>query len=96
MSRKFKFVSKHKKPKLNLGYSEEEKRSDFSSHIEIFSDNELIVEGCRGVFEYRSEYIKLKLKKGSVIVCGENFDIAYFEESTISIKGRITNLEFCV
>ena len=66
------------------------------AHTEIFGNSKINVEGCLGVFEYKDTYLKLKLDKGVLILCGSNFDIVFYEEQTISIKGVISSVEFCV
>ena len=48
------------------------------------------------VFEYSDTYMKLKLPKGSLTVCGCNFDIVAFEGSTITVRGNISSIEFCI
>lgn len=98
MARKFKFVSKKKK-KINFFECPEEVIDTNivkGAHIELFSDREMILDGCCGVFEYREDYIKLNLGKGTLILCGRDFDIISFEGRVINIRGRINSLEFCV
>ena len=95
LSKKFKFHSKRKKEKINLSGSE--KNISFRGvHIELFSNNEVIIEGCIGVMDYGNDYLKLNIGKGSVLLCGSNFDIVYFENSLLSVKGTISSLEFCI
>ena len=104
MSKKFKIPTNHKKPHLNLFSldGEEGKTAAYNSgsgvrsHIELFSNREIIIEGCRGVDEYREDYIKLKLIKGSITLCGSEFCIKSFENSSIVVNGNISSLEFCV
>lgn len=67
-----------------------------ATHTEIFGNNKINIEGCLGVFEYTDTYLKLKLNKGTVILCGSGFDITYFEEKQITVKGKISSVEFCV
>ena len=45
---------------------------------------------------YDENYIRLRLAKGSMVLCGSNFDIRLYEENTITIKGNISTIEFCV
>lgn len=66
------------------------------AHTEIFGNSKINVDGCLGVFEYRDTYLKLKLQKGVLILCGSGFDIVFYEEQLISIKGKISSVEFCV
>ena len=66
------------------------------AHIEMFSNKELTVEGCCGVYEYTDCYIRLNLGHGALIISGEKLDISSFEERSIVIRGSISSLEFCV
>ncbi len=65
-----------------------------TAHIEIFGNGKISIEGCLGVYEYKDTYLKLRLIKGSLILCGTGFNITYFENRTISIKGKISAVEF--
>lgn len=99
LSKKFKFVSKKPKEKwklFSLNNDILESGLIASPHIEIFGNNEITLEGCRGVFEYSDSYIKLNLGKGSLILCGSCLDIVTFDNSRISIKGKLSSVEFCV
>lgn len=97
MGKKFKIPSRHKKPKAHLfSFDDEVSKSNTKSHIELFSNREIIIEGCVGVSEYKNDYIKLKLTKGSIIICGEEFCIKSFENKNITVSGKISSLEFCV
>ena len=99
MSKKFKFKSEKPKEKWRIFSCSdigEEARRVGSAHIELFGNREITVEGCMGVFEYRDTYLKLKLPKGALILCGTCFDITAFEGTTITVKGNLSSLEFCV
>lgn len=65
-----------------------------SAHIEIFGNGKISIDGCLGVYEYKDNYLKLRLSKGSVILCGTGFNITYFENHLISVKGKISSIEF--
>lgn len=65
-------------------------------HIELFYNNQVVIEGCIGVYEYNDTYLKLRLSKGALILNGEAFDILIFEDKTITVKGKINSLEFCL
>ena len=65
-------------------------------HIEIFGNNKITIDGCEGVSQYEESYLKLKLPKGMLILCGEGFDIIFFENKLITVKGKISSVEFCV
>ena len=69
---------------------------DTSARLEMISNRELNVEGCKGVAEYTDVFISLRLKKGMLNVAGRNLDVSLFEEDNICIKGIISSVEFCV
>lgn len=99
LKEKFRFPSTKGKNKLKFfGTPDDVIDMDIvkGAHIELFSNKELILEGCRGVFEYDENYIRLRLANGSMVLCGSNFDIRLYEENTITIKGNISTIEFCV
>lgn len=91
----FKFKSK-KKSKFNFISNNDEKDFFDVTHIEMFSNKNVIVEGCKKILDYQNDYIKLKLKKGTIIFWGLNFVILDFDEEKIIIKGKISSVEFCV
>lgn len=94
---KFRFKSS-KKNKLNfiIDKSEIIETEITSSHIEIFSNKKIIFEGCKKILEYRGDLIKLKLKKGSVTICGNDFLITDYEMENVTVSGQISSVEFCI
>lgn len=98
MAKKLKLEKSNKKEKWRL-FSGEEGPFDTErlrgAHIQLFSNTRLIIEGCLGVYEYNENYLKLKLLKGALVVCGNGFDISSFENTTIIVNGKIGTLEFC-
>lgn len=98
MSKKFKFKSEKPKEKWRIFNCSDigEEAQRVKAHIELFGNKEITVEGCIGVFEYSETYLKLKLQKGALIVCGTNFDISAFEGTTITVKGKMSSIEFCI
>ncbi len=98
MSKKYKIEKSNKKSKWNLTAMGEDLSTNIlsSSHIEIIGNSTLTLEGCMGVAEYTDTYIKLRLSKGTLILCGINFDITFFENRQISVTGKISSVEFCV
>ncbi len=98
MAKRIKLEKSKKKEKWNLFGSEEQLLDTEilkGAHIEIFSSGRLVIEGCLGVYEYNENYLKLRLSKGALVVCGTGFDISSFEGKTITVKGKISTLEFC-
>lgn len=97
MQRQFKTKSAKKREKWNLFGGEKAFDSSVlkGAHIEIFDTKKAEIEGCLGVYEYNDNYLKLKLKKGALIIEGSDFNISTFENGTITVSGKINNLEFC-
>ena len=96
---KFRFDSKKKKAKINFLVCKEDVNESApvnGAHIEMFSNKQLIVDGCMGVIDYATDYLKIKLKKGSMIICGNSLYISVFENQTITVKGTVSSLEFCI
>lgn len=97
MSKKLKIDGKKKRERLHIFKSADEIISSsglFGAHIEILNNSQIMIEGCMGVYEYRDTYLKLKLNKGALIITGNGFDIANYEDKTITVKGKISSLEF--
>lgn len=98
MTKKLKLENNKKKEKWNLfGDGEKLSSVEFSNvaQIQIFGNRRMVIEGCLGVYEYNENYLKLRLIKGAVVVCGSEFDISSFENETITVNGKIGTLEFC-
>ena len=88
---------KKKKSKWKLGgFSEDEtaRENIGSARIEICGNTRITIDGCLGVYEYRDTYLRLRLIKGAVILCGIGFNIVFFENRQITIKGKISSVEF--
>ena len=88
---------KKKKTKWKLGgFSEEETAGENigSARIEICGNTRITIDGCLGVYEYRDTYLRLRLTKCAVILCGIGFNIVFFENRQITVKGKISSVEF--
>ena len=95
---KFKFKSARKN-KLNFVTDKLETfESDIIGgiHVEIFSNKKLILEDCLGIIDYKSDYLKLKIKKGFLNILGNELLITTFENKIIIVTGYIVSIEFCV
>lgn len=99
MGKKLKIEKSRKRKKWQLiKYTDSilEKDMIAGPHIELFGNSKIVIDGCRGVFEYKDTYIKLRLTQGMLILCGIDFDVISFEERLITIRGKISSIEFCV
>ncbi len=99
MAKKFRFKSSKPREKIKVFRCVDEfelLKGATGAHIEIFSNSEILIEGCRGVYEYTDNYLKLKLSKGYLEICGNNFDIKTYENDVLTVKCIISRIEFCV
>ena len=64
------------------------------AHIELSSNREATVDGCRGVMEYEESRIKLNIGTGTVTFSGRSLEITNLLGSQAVIAGFITGLEF--
>lgn len=99
MGKKLKIERSKRKEKWNLFRLNDAVLDDDlikGPHIELFCNNQAVIDGCLGVYEYNDTYLKLRLTKGALVLCGTDFDIVTFENKMITVKGKITSLEFCL
>ncbi|MBO4431952.1 MAG: YabP/YqfC family sporulation protein [Clostridia bacterium] len=96
---KFKFTGAKKDKSIRLfGYEETFKNAKkFSgAKIEMLSNREISVDGCRGITEYNDSYVKLKIIGGLLIISGKGLQIPIFEKPIITVTGIIENIELCI
>ena len=93
---KFKFRSNVKKNKIKLfDHSDGEKQIKIGgSRIEMLSNREISVDGCRQILEYNDLYVKIKITEGELIISGKSLDIPVFDGPQIKITGVIGSVEF--
>ena len=92
----FRFTS-NKDNKLRLlkcARPDENVRSMGKTHIEIFSNKEIDLEGCKGIDEFKNDYVKIKTAEGYITVFGEALDIPVFDGSFITVTGKIDSVDF--
>ena len=62
--------------------------------MEICSDKQITIDGCKGISEYSDFTIKIKTANGLVAVSGRYLSIKYLSVSSVVIEGKILNVEF--
>ena len=60
--------------------------------IEIQSDRELVISGCRGVMEYDCQRLVLDTISGIVKICGCNLCLSVFQGDVLIICGKIKSV----
>lgn len=95
MSDKFKFKSTKKQSAKIFKCSEScFGEAHGGAHIEIFANKEITVEDCKNILNYETDFIRLEVTKGEISIFGDDFLISSYENETISIKGKISSIEF--
>lgn len=59
------------------------------SILELMGDHRVLIEHHRGVQEYSREKIGVKVRFGSVTVCGCNLELVHMTKEQLVIRGRI-------
>lgn len=96
---KFKFTTDKKRKSLKIfGYKDavDDIKKISGAKIEMFSNREISVDGCRGIAEYSDVYAKIKITGGIMIISGKNLDIPIFDGPLITVTGTVETIEFCV
>ena len=96
---KFKFTTDKKRKSLNIfRYNDavDSVKKISGAKIEMFSNREITVDGCRGIAEYSDVCAKIRITGGSMIISGKNLDIPIFDGPLITVTGTIETIEFCV
>lgn len=65
-----------------------------ASKITMLGNNEMCVDGYRGVLEYHSELIRLNLGNRQLKIQGRGLSICVMERSYIEVEGYIMAIEF--
>ncbi len=64
------------------------------SKIEIHSNRQIVLEGCKGVVDYSPDNVILSCAKGTITLLGNDFEIDSYLDDTIVIHGHLLSIEF--
>lgn len=64
------------------------------SQIELMSNREALVDGCKGVVEYNEDFIRLNLGSMMVRFCGRSLQLRSMSEQSVVIEGFIQSIDF--
>lgn len=67
---------------------------DRSVCAELKGRNEIVIRGCRRIDKYTPQKITLKIKCGSINVCGNDLTCFAFSEADVGIQGEIKCIFF--
>ena len=65
-----------------------------TANIELFGNNEAMIEGCKGVIEYSDDEIKLNIGKNEIQFLGTDLVIKSYFNEEIAIEGNILTIGF--
>ena len=63
--------------------------------VEIVDYCRVLIENHKGVTEYGQSMIRVKVKFGSICVCGSNLELARMTKGQLIISGTIGSVELC-
>lgn len=64
------------------------------TQIELTSDFEALIEGCKSILEYDDNLIRIGAKRFEIRFTGENLTLRSINEECIAIEGKISGVEF--
>lgn len=62
--------------------------------IEMLSNREIIVDGCKGVVEYNENLIKLNIGELILGITGDEMLIESFDSGVTVIRGKLAEISF--
>jgi sporulation protein YqfC len=60
--------------------------------VEIYGEERILIEHHRGVTEYGREKIQVKMRYGSLCICGFGLELAKMNADQLIISGRIDSV----
>ncbi|MCI8443042.1 MAG: hypothetical protein HFG27_11000 [Provencibacterium sp.] len=64
------------------------------TQIQLISNREALVDGCKGVIEYNEDFIRLNLGNMTVRFTGRGLQLRSMSEESLIIHGFIQSLEY--
>lgn len=61
--------------------------------VEICDNRRVLIENHRGITCYGTNEIAVKVKKGSIAVCGDHLCLTRMNKTKLVISGRITSIQ---
>ena len=63
--------------------------------VELVSNCRVLIENHNGVCEYGSTMIRIKVKYGSVSICGQKLELSRMDRGRLIVSGVIENIQLC-
>ena len=65
-----------------------------TSRIVLTGNNQILIEGHKGLMRYDAQSISLRLQDGSLHILGDGMTLGILAQNELSVTGRILSLEF--
>ena len=62
--------------------------------IEIWGKKVVQIEGAKGIHTYEREVVKIQMKNYLLVLWGNDFDLAHFEDNILRVSGTLHRLEW--
>lgn len=64
------------------------------SHMQLFGQKELVIEGAKGILEYNEDAVRVQVKERCVLIRGERLRVDMFLENVIVVRGLFSLIAF--
>ena len=64
------------------------------AHIELNSNREAVIDGCKGIIDYGEEAVRLNIGNGSVTFLGRSLMLKNLTDKQAILVGHIQRIEF--
>lgn len=61
--------------------------------LELRGRNNLLISGCEEILEYSTERIRLRLRRGQIVVCGCRLTMTTYYHGQTGIDGEIRGID---
>ncbi len=61
--------------------------------LELLEDRRVLIENHRGILQYGPEIIQIKVRFGSLCVCGKQLRLCRMQENQLVIQGKIDSIQ---
>lgn len=63
--------------------------------VEIIDDSRVLIENHKGVTEYGVNLIRVKVKFGSICICGNHLELSRMTKGQLIITGNVDSIQLC-
>ena len=64
------------------------------SQMEVLSNREVIIEGCKNIIEYDDTLIRIAVKNMEIKFFGEKLNLCCLNTDNVIIEGKLQTIEF--